>query len=167
MSGATLIVGVGSPHGDDQIGWRIAEALAVDSRPGWSIRTARNPAELLAWLDDKVEQLVICDACYGSASLGELHVWRWPTAEIQLACASGGHDLSLPSVLELAHELRRLPSCVVICAVEAKQHAPGAGLSFEVAAALPQVVSRIRGICDVADGDCPATAQLKAQPSVW
>src|SRR5688572_16353280 len=132
MSGKTLIVGIGSPHGDDQIGWRVAEALAAHSCPGWSIRTARSPAELLAWLDDKVKRLVVCDACYGSAPLGELHVWSWPAPEIRFASVSGSHDLSLPSVLELAQELGRLPPCVVICAVEVKQHAPGEGLSCEL-----------------------------------
>jgi hydrogenase maturation protease len=206
MSGATLIVGIGSPHGDDQIGWRIAEALMAEHRVGWIIRTARSPTDLLAWLDDKVERLVICDACDGFESsrrtngaanshgleahatwhglparaeqtalcsagplraVGELHVWKWPAPEIQYSRASGSHDLGLPSALELAHKLGRLPACVVVCAVNAKQYAHNAGLSRELAAVLPGVVSQIRDICDLAAGDCrDTTPRTIPQPNV-
>jgi hydrogenase maturation protease len=159
MSGKTLIVGVGSPHGDDQIGWQIVERLRADRRAGWSVRTVRNPSELLACLGDNVERLVICDACYGSDATGKLQVWRWPTSELQFARASGSHDFDLTSVLDLAGELGLLPPSVTICGIQAKQHLPAASLSDELVAALQQVVSRIRAICEAAEGAGLSTCQ--------
>ncbi len=31
----TLLVGLGSPYGDDQLGWRIAERIEEGQRPDW------------------------------------------------------------------------------------------------------------------------------------
>ena len=41
----TLIVGVGSDHGDDRLGWHVAQRLEARAAPNLTIRTARTPAE--------------------------------------------------------------------------------------------------------------------------
>src|SRR5690349_18107797 len=121
MSRQTLIVGLGSPHGDDQLGWRVAERLAALAAPRTLVRTARSPGELLGWLDG-VERLIICDACECLGLFGAVHCWHWPAPELSLVRSSGSHDLGIASALALADELGRLPGQVTIVAVEEKQH---------------------------------------------
>jgi len=138
-----LIVGLGSAHGDDQLGWRVAERLALElAASEIDVRIARSPGELLDWLDG-VERLIVCDACENQGSPGTVHCWHWPATELRLARASGSHDLGLASALALADELGILPGDVKLVAVEGKQHLPSAEMTPEVAAAVERVVELI------------------------
>ena len=116
MTGRTLIVGLGSQLGDDQIGLRIAEHLASRVGPRVDVRIATSPAQLLDWLDGTGE-LIACDACRCTARLGTVFHWKWPTPEIEITRFSGSHDLPLPAVLELAAQLGRLPPRVSVWAI--------------------------------------------------
>ncbi|HVA44800.1 MAG TPA: hydrogenase maturation protease [Pirellulales bacterium] len=159
MSVTTLIVGLGSPHGDDQIGWRVAERLALERESACgasglrgplapqadctiTIRTASSPADLLDWLEG-VERLIVCDACQAVGSPGTVHCWRWPEAPLGRLRSSGSHDLSLAEVLTLAEELRSLPGEVIIWAVESRTCQCGAAMSAEAATAVAQTSEEI------------------------
>ncbi|HVC94718.1 MAG TPA: hydrogenase maturation protease [Pirellulales bacterium] len=143
----TLIVGLGSPHGDDQLGWRVTERLALElASSDVDVRTARSAGDLLDWLDG-LERLIVCDACENQGSPGTLHCWNWPAAELCLARASSSHDLGLASTLALADELGRLPGEVTIVAVEEKQHLTGAEMSAEVVVSVERVVGLIVTSC--------------------
>jgi hypothetical protein len=48
----TLFAGTGSPHGDDRIGWLIADALDKLVPPDVEVRLASTPSHLLDWLDE-------------------------------------------------------------------------------------------------------------------
>jgi hydrogenase maturation protease len=155
----TLVVGIGSPHGDDQAGWLVAERLADDPGIGTEsvlkgtkasghcptviVRKATSPGELLVWLDG-LDRLVICDACRGLGRVGAVREWTWPVHEFADAAWSGTHDLPLPAVLELAQRLRRLPPRVTIWSVEGASNDALAAVSPEVAAALPSLVDQIK-----------------------
>jgi hydrogenase maturation protease len=139
----TLIVGLGSAHGDDQFGWRVAEQLAsAPAMENLIVRKARSPAELLDWLAG-IERLIVCDACQSLGSPGRVHRWFWPEAELSTVGSSGSHDLSLPSALALAHELGQLPPFVLIVAAEERRHGAAGEPSPEVAAAVPRTVELI------------------------
>ncbi|MGI9427921.1 MAG: hypothetical protein ACR2NM_04645, partial [Bythopirellula sp.] len=98
----TLIVGIGSPHGDDQAGWLVAERLATDlDHDNIAVRKATSPVQLLDWLDS-IDRLVVCDACRGLGDVGELRRWLWPSPELADGSWSGTHDFSLIAVLQLA-----------------------------------------------------------------
>ena len=60
--GRTLVVGIGSPHGDDQAGWLVVERLR-DLLPKSSaeFHVAQSPTDLLNWLEDH-ETLFLVDA---------------------------------------------------------------------------------------------------------
>ncbi len=143
MSRTTLIVGIGSHHGDDRFGWLTVESLAKKSDERFDVRMARSPSDLLNWTAG-VKQLVICDACRGTAASGTIRRWSWPAADIEQTVFSGTHDLSLPIVLNLAAELGRLPAEVIVWAAEAKRFVPGDTSSSEIAAAATEVARRIR-----------------------
>jgi len=112
----TLIAGVGSPHGDDEIGWLVVDELRR-LEPSWNIVRLATPAELLDRLEG-VERLIVCDACQGSGPVGSFHTWRWPSAELMLLRFAGTHDLGLVAALEWARVLGRLPPEVLVWGVE-------------------------------------------------
>lgn len=117
MSGAqydTLVVGVGSPHGDDQLGWLAADALEaallalraaapnapntpLDARPldasGWRVRRAATPSDLLDWLPGP-QRLILIDACVEPDG----GVERAGDAESGEAAASGVRRLAVDSL---------------------------------------------------------------------
>jgi hydrogenase maturation protease len=141
----TLVVGLGSPYGDDQVGWRLADAVRQRNAQEVAVRHARSALELLDWLGG-VERLVICDACQGAGPVGSWRHWRWPSADLQPLQSLGSHDLGLASVLALAETLGRLPREVKIWAVEGISTVgagPNANLSAEVELAVPRVAALI------------------------
>ena len=142
MSGSKVIfVGLGSPHGDDCVGWLVAERLQVHSDVKAAVRRAAAPADILDWLDGTV-RMAICDGCQGAGPVGSWHRWKWPL--IQRATRAGGsHDFSLLSVMQLAAQLGILPEEVVLWGVEIRQANPTESVSEEVAAAVPAVTNDV------------------------
>lgn len=138
----TLVIGIGSPHGDDQAGWLVAERIARDHHA--AVRQALSPADVLDWLQD-VDRLIICDACRGLGRVGEVRRWQWPLSDMPLLDWSGTHDVSLPAALELADRLGLLPRHVVIWAVEGEAPCMLGRLSPQVADAVPRLVDQIAG----------------------
>jgi hydrogenase maturation protease len=143
MTREILIVGIGSSHGDDRAGWRVAELLAERlDQDNIDVRQAASPVQLLSWLAG-VRQLIICDACRGLDAPGRVHRWNWPSKELSDVAWSGTHDLSLPAVLALAERLGHLPRVVIVWAIEGSPGGPVEPMSRDVAAVLPQLVAEI------------------------
>lgn len=140
----TLLVGVGSPHGDDQLGWEVAKRMQRTQHNDMTVRLARTPTDLLDWLAC-VERLVVCDACRGAGKVGGVHRWTWPTNQLETLRWSGTHDVSLPAVLALAEQLERLPECVTIWAVEVGSSCPGATISPK---ARSVIAAAVHDICN-------------------
>ena len=136
----TLIVGLGSSHGDDQFGWTVVEQLqGLLSEPNVAVRLARSPAQLLDWLEG-FARLIVFDACQNLGAPGELHFWRCPALELVNARSSGSHDLSLPAALALAQTLGQLPGDVLVVCAEGRCFSPQAPISSEVGAAASRAI---------------------------
>jgi len=93
-SANVLVAGLGSPHGDDQAGWLVAEQvlknvsgtleaseaqeenlMSESSRqlfPQVIVRRAMIPLDVLDWLEG-VDVLHICDACESTSGYWKLH----------------------------------------------------------------------------------------------
>jgi hydrogenase maturation protease len=142
MSCDTLIVGFGSAHGDDRVGWLVADQLKtrLGSRP--EIHRAIAALDLLDWLDG-VQRLVLCDGCRGAGPVGSRHLWRWPVPELPFIRSAGTHDLGIPAVLTLAERLGRLPSEVWLWGIEIATDRPADEMSVAVLAAVPLVVDEM------------------------
>ena len=139
----SLIVGIGSPHGDDQAGWLVVDQLSKTCRQRHvAMGKASAPVDLLDWIDG-IEQLVVCDASRGLGQVGTIRRWSWPNDGLQQARWSGTHDLSLPEVLQLAQRLDRLPHQVAIWSVEAAERGSLKMPSPEVTAVIPRLVVNI------------------------
>ncbi|HWB10127.1 MAG TPA: hydrogenase maturation protease [Pirellulales bacterium] len=143
MTPTTLLVGLGSFHGDDRAGWEVVERLA--SRGGilnCTCKLLRSPGELLDVLEG-VERLVICDACAPDGAAGSVHCWHWPADTLLCQRASGSHNLSLVDALRLAKELARLPASVTVWGVEGADFTPGSELSPAVRDGVEKAVEQI------------------------
>src|SRR5688572_24945596 len=123
----TLLVGIGSPNGDDRVGWEIAKRLMRQHGPELDVRQAAYPGELVDWLEG-VEHLIICDGFTGACPAGTICHWRWPANEIRQHQFSGSHDMPLSTVLELAEQLGRLPPRVTIWGVAIGGATPGSDM---------------------------------------
>jgi hydrogenase maturation protease len=139
----TLIVGIGSSHGDDQLGWLVADVVSeLVEQDEVSIRFAKSPVDLLDWLDD-ARKLIICDSCHGLAAIGDNCRWTWPSPEITSVALSGTHDLSLPVILQLAERLGILPNDVAIWAIEGAKNRAGDPVSARALKAVHEVANQI------------------------
>ncbi len=140
-----LLVGLGSPHGDDQAGWLVVSG--VEQRlAGYSktlaCRLAKSPSDLLDWLDE-VTHLIVCDACESATQLGELRFWHWPEDRVVRTRSSNSHQLGLPEVLDLATTLGRLPAQVEIRTIGCAAFAPGTEPSLPVRDACSRLAQQL------------------------
>ena len=152
-----LIVGVGSPHGDDQAGWLTAEFLMRDcpenesgSPPASRVLTRRAavPADILHWVED-VDSLHIIDARQDSPPVGRLTRLRWPDSQITETGIRQTHGLGVPDVLRLADTLGHLPTEVIIWAISGSSFLANSPPGKNLAAAIPEIANRIwREICN-------------------
>lgn len=144
----TLVFCLGSPQGDDQLGWLVAERLtSIGLQTDVSIRRAISPTAMLDALDE-IDQLIVCDACKSLGSPGTVHRWRWPQVRLAGLRGVGSHDLGLGEVLQLAEQLGLLPIEVIIYAVEIGPSAPTSPLSDRIEAAvtlLEEEIARVLG----------------------
>lgn len=136
-----LIVGLGSPFGDDRAGWHVIERLA-SREPALRKIALRSPAELLDQLVD-IEHLVVVDACRGAGEAGTVITFNWPAIEIGRVGFSGTHDMSLDAALGIAERLGLLPAVVSIWGVEIGESAHfESELTPAVARAVQEIVER-------------------------
>ncbi|MGD9722937.1 MAG: hydrogenase maturation protease [Pirellulales bacterium] len=142
MTGDALVVGIGSPHGDDQVGWLVARNVAQRLDGGVTVRCARAPAELLDWLHG-VDRLFLCDALQSEAPPGSVRQWNWPAAEIANVRFAGSHDLPLAAALQLGESLGMLPRVVRIWGVSIAAAQPLTNISADAAAVVSVVADQI------------------------
>lgn len=136
-----LIVGVGSAHGDDQIGWTILEGL--ENRDSTTARFCKvvKPIDMLDLLGDW-DELLIIDGVEGNNEEC-LQCWVWPNSQLSDASSRGTHGLGLIQALELAEELRLLPKCVTIVGVPVSECRPIGNLSASLDKSLITIIERI------------------------
>lgn len=130
-STTTLIVGIGSSHGDDQIGFLVAEQLSLLDPHVCRVRRTNAPMRLLDWID-RFTTLHLIDACRSGDQPGTLRRYQWPDPQLLQCGWSGTHDFDLPTVLRLADQLDRLPACVSVWTIEGVTFGPGARASLAI-----------------------------------
>lgn len=141
-----LVVGLGSPHGDDRVGWEAVGQLGrhVDR----DVALLSSPVELFDHLDGQ-QRLIVCDACCGLGPPGTWRRFDWPARQLPARSAASTHAIGLAETLQLAEALGQLPEQVAIYAVEIDRSNDGAKLTATVAAATAAVVDAICQECQV------------------
>jgi hydrogenase maturation protease len=138
----TLFVGLGSSHGDDRVGWLVADALEPRLTGNAVVRRAAAPLDILDWLD-RIDCLALCDACRGMGPVGTWQRWRWPFTEIPAARARHSHDVGLSAALLLTARLGQLPREVVLWGIEIGQTEPEQRASPDVTATASAVADDV------------------------
>jgi len=170
MEEVNLIVGVGSPTGDDRIGWEIATQLQQHPLRGWVIVSGKGPMDLLDLLANfsgmhiepigpgpsrgeidqrRLSRLAICDAVASAEhSHGQLFCWHWPAADLARVPFRSSHQFSVVEALELADSLGLLPPRVTLWGIGIDPAAamPGAraAISCDLQARLPRLLEELR-----------------------
>ena len=130
----TLVVGIGSPHGDDQAGWEVIKQLSDRLVGDFTFRKASVPHDILDWLHSELN-LHIVDASLDSEPGVRRHAIRQqPDPSVQInqlqplsadfaemtfpdVRSSSSHQLDLLSVLKLASTLGKLPNQFILWTV--------------------------------------------------
>lgn len=118
------IVGVGSPFGDDQLGWRVAELLKKETRlqqylgNGLEIQINDRPGLALVDAMKNVKNFYVIDALKtGRNPIGQLYRMNGELIDADHGFLST-HGFGIVQALALAKALNQLPSNVVIYGVE-------------------------------------------------
>jgi hydrogenase maturation protease len=135
-----VIVGLGSPFGDDQIGWAAIDRL-LQAGVAAAVR-ARDGIDLLLALEGHDEAIVI-DASAPSGCPGRIGRYDWPNADLSDDMLWSTHGLGLTAALKMAAALGRLPRRIAIYAVEADANAPADALSDAALRALERLIDAI------------------------
>jgi len=121
--GSHLLVGIGSPFGDDRLGWLVVGQIERRGLSSAHTRCARAPADLLDWLEG-VDRLVVCDACLDGGPAGSCRRFDWPTTSLDDVAFCGTHDMSLVATLALAEQLGLLPKQTTIWGLSVERNFP-------------------------------------------
>jgi hydrogenase maturation protease len=135
------IIGIGSPFGDDQVGWRLVRELRESGRADLLAAPVATPISLLHHLD-VCSGLIVIDACDAGLAPGTVVVRRWSAALKECANAST-HGFGVSSALEMAERLGILPAQVFLFAVQKCRCEPSDDLSDQVKEAWPEIKSQL------------------------
>jgi hydrogenase maturation protease len=136
------IIGVGSPHGDDAIAWRLVEALQQQYLPNTEAVAVRDAADLLEKLAD-CRTAIVVDACQSGAVPGTIFRLEWPDRRVLGRKSTSSHALGVGDALALAARLGRLPPRLIVYGIEVANCRPGSSLNPAVEQALPDLTRRI------------------------
>jgi len=142
MDQVNRVVAIGSPHGDDQAGWRIAERFRDRGNVNAGVVALSDASQLLESID-KCDRLIVVDACCGSGKPGTVTRLEWPDERIVERHSHSTHGIGVADVLQLAESLDRLPREVLIFGIELSQCQPGLPLSDVVECALSELEEKI------------------------
>jgi hydrogenase maturation protease len=130
------VIGIGSPAGEDQAGWRVVDALrssgVLDQLPRAvdTVSLDRPGARLVHHLAG-ADTVILIDAIKSGSAPGTIHRID-DIARLDGDRALSSHGFGLAAALGLAHALGGLPASLILYGVEIENHAIGSGLSAAV-----------------------------------
>jgi hydrogenase maturation protease len=139
-----LVIGIGSPHGDDQVGWSVIAYLKQQGEEIAALQTLVDPIDLIEQLDG-VSRLLIVDGCRSGQEVGTLTRFDAEDPRFLESTGHSTHRISLSETLDLARTLRRLPGWVKVFGVEVDQCRPQAAMDSRLEQAVPRIAQEI---CD-------------------
>lgn len=143
------VLGIGSPFGDDQVGWNVAEALKQhlsvysDISTYVHIETIDRPGIRLIELIRTFNTVFLIDAVKSSSALGTIHQF---TKEDIIDCAPrlSTHNISILQALHMANALNELPHQLLFYGVEINTVTLDATLSEHVESAVATLSVRLK-----------------------
>ena len=115
-----VVAGFGSPHGDDQAGWKVIARLARQPELPARIVPIQEGTQLVDELEG-CRKLIVIDACRSSGPVGTISRFRWPDPRIRQHHDHSTHEIGLCNALELAEQLGRIPPHVEVFGIEIRR----------------------------------------------
>ncbi len=142
----TLVMGIGSHHGDDGIGWAVIDQLIERPMDGVCFVKAQVPLDLLDTIDE-VSEVHLVDAAVGldpSESLLRLN-YSIPFERAALGSISmmGTHGMSVTEVLRIAESLGVYTGHVTIWLCKGQSYQPFEELSEVARQSVSRCVSEL------------------------
>jgi hydrogenase maturation protease len=137
-----MVIGLGSNHGDDRIGWEVVAQLHTIRPTGIQTHCTSDPLTIVD-VSTNCSLLIVVDACLGTGLPGTIHRLVWPDTRLAATGGVSSHGVGLVVALRLAEALGKLPPQVIVFAIEADSGEPGSALNPLVEAAIPKVVAMI------------------------
>ncbi len=111
------VLGIGSSHGDDSIGWHVVNRLSRKNLPGLCLRKLNSPMEIIDHLASS-RQIHIVNAAIGMDANQPVGKFRYSPesqwAAIESASTSSTHGIDVPQTMRLAQTLDRPTDHVLI-----------------------------------------------------
>lgn len=142
------VIGIGSPFGDDRIGWAAIEALEASGilkrfPPGLvDACCCDRPGGGLLTLFEDVGAAVVIDAMVSDSPLGTVRRIAVNEAEPGQAFVSS-HGIGIAETLALGKVLNLLPTTLLLYGIEARYAAAETALAPQVRDAIPELLQAI------------------------
>ncbi len=141
FSSSVAILALGSPHGDDQMAWRIADLLSKRPDLQGIVHRLRSPWELLDFAQPDC-RLVVLDACRTGNAVGA--VLRIPPgSDLAQFGAHSTHGGSIADAIQLAESLGRRIQELTVLGIEVEMCDSGTELSDSAQDVLPSATEAV------------------------
>jgi len=138
---ATSIIGIGSHHGADQLGWLVCEQLKnLDWPEAINIQLCRTPTQLPELLSH-CENAILLDAIKTNTDSGKILSLQLKDLADNPIATHSSHGFGVTEALELTNALGQLPTSIIILAITIDDKTQDACLiSPELLAELREVI---------------------------
>lgn len=119
----SVVIGLGSPYGDDRLGWEVIRLLQKQSPPlpARLLSLDRPGTKLLSVLQD-MQRAVIVDAVFSGRSPGSISDYYLAELPASVDRSRSSHGFDLLPTLRLGERLGLLPPHLYILGIEMQSH---------------------------------------------
>ena len=135
------VIGLGSPHGDDQLGWQVISYLEKDQTFSACCFQVTHPLEIIDLIQEK-RGVIVVDACRSGSLPGSVHRLVWPDSRIEGMTSISSHGINVSESVRLAEQLGRIPE-IVVFGVEIDEIRIGHELSTLAMGRVPAITRQI------------------------
>lgn len=138
------VLGIGSPFGDDQLGWIVAESLIPDlAHLPISIEAHDRPGMRLLELMNKATFVFLIDAIKSEDKIGTIH--RLHNDEIlSVEDRLSTHNIGIAQALALGKALTTLPENIILYGITINIVTLETSISLPVRKAIEQVIVQLK-----------------------
>jgi len=139
------VIGLGSPHGDDQAGWQVIRNLEqIDLPDNVELLSLDRPGPALTSYLKDVEIVILIDACDAGWAAGTVQEFSLPTlldcAELQ---SGSSHQFGVAETLMLSHTLNTQLPDITLYAIQLSELSPLSPISTTVYKSLLSLTHKI------------------------
>lgn len=154
------VIGIGSPFGDDRIGWLLVDKLAQEPRlqahstQALELLACDRPGVSLLSYCSGADAIVLIDAVISGAAVGTMQRWEGDAIPQATRLMTSSHGVGLAQTLALGDVLGRLPARRILYGIEVVRVGaePDAPLSAALNAAVPVLAQRlVEDVLDMLD----------------